>query len=216
MLSFDLETTSVDTSTARIVTSGLVRIDASGANTQVLLADPGVEIPAEATAIHGISTEYARENGKPHDEVLATTIAQINQAWEEGLGLVVFNAPYDLSVLYAQDPSFTVTGLVYDPLLIDRLEDRYRRGKRTLTALAEHYNVRLDNAHDAGADATAAARVAWRQVQMYPHLAEMSGEELMEYQAVGYYQAQEELKTYLRSRDRDTSDVKTSWPMHRA
>ncbi|WKD59430.1 DNA polymerase III subunit epsilon [Corynebacterium caspium DSM 44850] len=213
MLSFDLETTSVDTSTARIVTSALVRIDASGASPQELLADPGVEIPAEATAIHGISTEYARTHGKPHEEVLKATIDAIQQAWAEGLGLVVYNAAYDLSVLRALDPSFTVTGLVYDPYVIDKLKDRYRKGKRTLTDLAKHYNIKLENAHEATSDALASARIAWMQLRAYPDLGQMSGEELMEFQAVGYYEQQEDLKKYFAARGREVSDINTSWPM---
>src|SRR5262249_12478895 len=43
-------------------------------------------------------------------------------------------------------------------------------GKRTLTAVCAHYNVPLDEAHAANADALAAARVAWRLAQAYPEL----------------------------------------------
>jgi DNA polymerase-3 subunit epsilon len=52
------------------------------------------------------------------------------------------------------------TGPVIDPLVIDKAVDTYRRGKRTLSVAAEHYGVALDDAHDAGADAIAAGRVA--------------------------------------------------------
>lgn len=47
-----------------------------------------------------------------------------------------------------------------DPLVIDRAYDRYRRGKRTLEVVAEHYAVPLEGAHEASADAVAAGRVA--------------------------------------------------------
>lgn len=213
MLSFDLETTSLDRHEARIVTSALVTIDESGAHPRELLADPGVEIPKAARDVHGISTEYAREHGRPHDEVLAETIDAIRAGWEEGYTLIVFNAPYDLSVLAALEPGFTVDGPVLDPLLIDRLNDRYRKGKRNLSVLSEHYGVSLDNAHEATADALAAARIAWKQARFYPAITEKDADELMEYQAVGYYELQADFRSYLERKGRDASDVDTAWPM---
>lgn len=213
MLSFDLETTSVNPREARIVTSAMVRIQGREVNPVELLADPGVEIPEETTAIHGISTEYAREHGQPHAEVLAESIRRIREGWQEGLSLIVYNASYDLTILRTQEPSFTVDGLVYDPFVIDKLKDRYRKGKRTLTDLCAHYNVRLDNAHEATSDALAAARIAWKQIKLWPDLAQMPAEELMEFQAVGYYEMQSDFRRYLEGRGRDASTVNTSWPM---
>ena len=70
LVAFDLETTGVDPDTARIVTGSLVHfIGGLPMKTQSWLADPGIDIPAEATAIHGITTEHARENGRDHDDV---------------------------------------------------------------------------------------------------------------------------------------------------
>ena len=214
MLSFDLETTSVNPLEARIVTSALVRIDGREVTANETLADPGVEIPEAAAAVHGISTEKARAEGRPHDEVLRETVDAIKQAWDDGLTLIVFNAPYDLSVLRALTGDFTVTGPVFDPLLIDRARDRYRKGKRNLGALCEHYGVRLDNAHEATSDAMAAARIAWKQVRkVWPELAEMDTDDLMEYQAVENYRIQTDLKKWLESRGRDASNVSMGWPM---
>ena len=214
MMSFDLETTSVNPRTARIVTSALVTIDGAQANAHEALADPGVEIPEEAAAVHGITTEYAREHGRPHDEVLQETVDMIKRGWDDGLTLIVFNAPYDLSVLRQLTGDFTVTGPVFDPLVIDRAKDRYRKGKRNLGALCELYGVKLDNAHDATADATAAARLAWKQVRStYPELAQMNTDDLMEFQAVEYYKLQTELRAFFESKGRDVSNIKTSWPM---
>ena len=82
MLSFDLETTSVNPKEARIVTSALVRIDGRDVNSQEMLADPGVEIPEEAAKVHGITTEKARAEGRPHEDVLKETVNAIYQAWD--------------------------------------------------------------------------------------------------------------------------------------
>ncbi|WP_257158641.1 3'-5' exonuclease [Corynebacterium cystitidis] len=214
MLSFDLETTSANPREARIVTSAIVKIDGATVEANEELADPGVEIPEEAAKIHGISTEKARADGRPHDDVLAETVAAIKRGWDEGLTLVVFNAPYDLSVLRQLTGDFTVTGPVYDPYLIDRAKDRYRKGKRNLSALSEFYGVELGTAHEATADSLAAARIAWKQVnKVWPELSHMGTEELMEFQAVKYYEIQADLRKYLESRGRDASDVSLSWPM---
>lgn len=214
MLSFDLETTSANPLEARIVTSALVRIDGSQVDAKETLADPGVEIPEEAAKVHGITTEKARAEGRPHDEVLQETVAAIKQAWDEGLTLIVYNAPYDLTVLRHLTGDFTVTGPVFDPFVIDRAKDRYRKGSRTLSNVCAEYGVKLDNAHEATADAMAAARIAWVQVRnRFPELAQMDVGELMEFQATSFYDMQINLKKYLEGQGKDVTNLSTSWPM---
>ncbi|EEI79566.1 DNA polymerase III subunit epsilon [Corynebacterium striatum] len=214
MLSFDLETTSVNPKEARIVTSALVRIDGRDVDKREMLADPGVEIPEAAAKIHGITTEKARAEGQPHDEVLAQTVRSIRQAWDDGLTLIVYNAAYDLSVLRALTGDFTVDGPVFDPFVIDRVKDKWRKGKRTLGDVSAHYGVTLENAHEATSDALAAARIAWMQVrQHFPELAQMDTTELMEYQAVEWYKDRESFKKYLEGQGKDANDVSTAWPM---
>ncbi|MDU5017812.1 MAG: 3'-5' exonuclease [Corynebacterium sp.] len=214
MLAFDLETTSANPKQARIVTSALVRIDGRDVQKNEHLADPGIEIPQEATNVHGITTEKARAEGRPHEVVLKDTVEAIKAAWEDGLTLIVYNAAFDLTVLRSLTGDFTVTGPVYDPYVIDRVSDKWRKGKRTLGAVCEHYGVELGNAHEATADALAAARVAWKQVrQHYPNLAQMEENELMEFQAVKWYEDRVAFKKYLEGKGRDASDVSTAWPL---
>ncbi|QGU04389.1 3'-5' exonuclease [Corynebacterium comes] len=213
MFSFDLETTSANPLEARIVTSALVRIDGRSVDAVEHLADPGIEIPEGAAKIHGITTEKARAEGRPHDEVLAETVQQIKQAWADGLTLIVFNASYDLTVLRQLTGDFTVTGPVFDPYTVDRIKDPYRKGSRTLTAMCEHYGVELGNAHEATADALAAARIAWKQTRKWPEISRMNGGELMEFQAVGYHDRQSDFARYLEGQGKDPSTVNTSWPM---
>ncbi|WKE58118.1 3'-5' exonuclease [Corynebacterium tuberculostearicum] len=214
MLAFDLETTSANPKQARIVTSALVRIDGRDVQKIEHLADPGIEIPQEATNVHGITTEKARAEGRPHEVVLKETVEAIKAAWEDGLTLIVYNAAFDLTVLRSLTGDFTVTGPVYDPYVIDRVSDKWRKGKRTLGAVCEHYGVELGNAHEATADALAAARVAWKQVrQHYPNLAQMEENELMEFQAVKWYEDRVAFKKYLEGKGRDASDVSTAWPL---
>lgn len=219
MLSFDLETTSVDPREARIVTSALITIDGATTDKVEMLADPGVEIPQSAIDIHGITNEKARADGRSHDDVLDETVRRIKDGWAAGRTLVVYNAAYDLSVLLAlTNGSFTVTGPVFDPYVVDNNKDPYRKtkgkGGRTLVAVAEHYGVPFDGAHEATADAMAAARVAWKMAnKYYPDIQQLSDDDLMEYQAVAYYDMQMNRRKFFESKGR-SSFVNTSWPMY--
>ncbi|MRG58445.1 3'-5' exonuclease [Agromyces sp. CFH 90414] len=175
---FDLETTGIDIDTCRIVTA---HVGVIGPRGEVLeqrqwLVDPGVEIPTAATLIHGVSTERARAEGLAAAQAVAEIGETLADATRRGLPIVAYNASYDLSVLrreaerYGHDPLAGPEHVV-DPLVIDKAVDRYRRGKRTLTAACAHYGVELLDAHDAGADAIAAGRVAQAIARAYPELA---------------------------------------------
>ncbi|BDZ47063.1 hypothetical protein [Naasia aerilata] len=76
---FDLETTGIDTDTARIVSASVAVLDDCGVvvERKDWLVDPGVEIPAGAAAVHGISTERARRYGRNSAEVVAEILAAI-------------------------------------------------------------------------------------------------------------------------------------------
>ncbi|WPO88511.1 exonuclease domain-containing protein [Herbiconiux sp. KACC 21604] len=164
---FDLETTGIDVETSRVVTANVSRLDASGVVTRRRdwLADPGVEIPLQATAVHGVATARARAEGRPAAEVVGEIVEELRAALEDGYALVIYNAPYDLTLLAREAVRHGVAPLVgpfpvIDPLVIDKRVDRYRKGKRTLEVTASVYGVDLTDAHDAGADAIAAGRVA--------------------------------------------------------
>ncbi|HAM25754.1 MAG TPA: DNA polymerase III subunit epsilon [Microbacteriaceae bacterium] len=164
---FDLETTGIDVETSRIVSAHVGVIDATGASIELTewLADPGIEIPEQASAVHGITTERARSQGRPAAEVVGEIVAALRALLERGIPVTIYNAPYDLTLLNREAVRYGVAPLIgpapiIDPLVIDKAVDRYRKGKRTLEAAALNYGVDLTDAHDAGADAVAAGRVA--------------------------------------------------------
>lgn len=164
---FDLETTGIDVAADRIVTAHVGLLDATGAvlRAQGWMADPGIEIPAGATAVHGITTQRARAEGRPAREVVAEVVAALRSLLDAGIPVVAYNAPYDFSLLKYEALRHGVAPIldpapVFDPLVVDKSYDRYRRGKRTLEVVAAHYAVTLEGAHDAAADAIAAGRVA--------------------------------------------------------
>ncbi|GAA2669060.1 MULTISPECIES: exonuclease domain-containing protein [Actinosynnema] len=202
LLALDLETTDVEPRRDRIVTASVVVITpgAEGARPDVevrtWLADPGVPIPASATAIHGISTEQARAEGRPVGEVVAEVEALLGELWTPSTPLCAFNAPFDLTMLDAEllrhhGRSLRVSGPVVDPLCVDRALDRQRVGKRTLGAVCEHHGVRLEGAHTSAGDALAAARLAWKLARVHP--VEMGGIPLAELheRQVGWFREQE-------------------------
>ena len=164
---FDLETTGVDVAHDRIVTAHVGLLESRG---QVILArdwvaDPGIDIPEAASAIHGITTEHARAIGEAAGDVVEQIVDALRSLLDAGIPVVAYNAAFDFSLLAAEAERHGVRPLrdptpVIDPLIIDKAYDRFRRGKRTLAAVAEHYAVRLDDAHEASADAVAAGRIA--------------------------------------------------------
>lgn len=203
---FDTETTCPDPLTARLVTA-TVGVGRPGRAVTVTewLADPGVDIRQGATDVHGITTAYARVHGRPAAEVIEEVAAELGLAWSLGLPVVGYNVGYDLTLIAAESKrhglaAFTCIGPVVDGRVLDQHVDRYRKGKRTLTDVCAHYQVQLDGAHDATADATAAGRVVWRIAQRYPEIGRMPLDELHAAQARWHAEHQHRFAEYLCNR----------------
>ncbi|WP_425846070.1 exonuclease domain-containing protein [Agrococcus sp. TSP3-2-1] len=173
---FDLETTGIDPAQSRIVTAFVGVLDASGAviEGRYWIVDPGVEIPAASTAVHGVTTERARAEGAQAPLAVQEIREELARHFAAGLAVCAFNAAYDFSLLAAECRRYGIEPLdarpVIDPMVIDRQVDRYRRGKRTLSVAAEVYGIELVDAHDASADAIAAGRLAQVMTVRYPEL----------------------------------------------
>ncbi|HEU4755287.1 MAG TPA: exonuclease domain-containing protein [Agromyces sp.] len=217
---FDLETTGIDVDSCRIVTAHVGVIGPRGevVEQREWLVDPGIEIPTAATLIHGVTTERARLEGLAAAQAVAEIIDALRDAAGRGLPIVAYNAAYDLSLLryeaerYGHEP-FRGPGWVIDPLVIDKAVDRFRRGKRTLTAACEHYGVELLAAHDAGADAIAAGRVAQAIARAFPEVAEYALAELHARQ-VGWSREQAESYQDWRRRNGEPEFTTSgAWPL---
>ncbi|WP_424935693.1 MULTISPECIES: 3'-5' exonuclease [Bacteria] len=196
---FDLETTGVDVVQDRIVTAHVGVLDRHGREiaARSWLADPGVPIPDEATAIHGVTTERARRHGASAAHVVGTVTASLRSLLAQGVPIVAYNASFDFSLLAHEARRHGIEPLVrpspvIDPLVIDKAYDRYRPGKRTLAVVAAHYDVLLDDAHEASADAIAAGRVAQALARRF-RLPESAGE--LHTRQIGWARAQAESLT---------------------
>lgn len=169
MLALDCESTSVDVEDARIVSLALV-LCGGGQPSEGMdwLVDPQIEIPTGATEVHGITTEHVREMGEHPADALPDILDAVAETLSWGAPLIVQNAPYDLTVLDREARRWGLVPLaqrlrfpVIDPLCADKHLDTYRPGSRKLDAICAHYGYEIGDAHDAGADALAAARAAW-------------------------------------------------------
>jgi DNA polymerase-3 subunit epsilon len=183
MCPFDTESTGVDLENDRIVSATVVVMRPTPGGRHEVdvrshLIAVDVDIPAEATAVHQITTEYAREHGKPAADVLDLVAADLAMALRAGVPTVGMNLAFDWTLLDRECRRWDVPTVddrldgqpiapVVDIYVIDRALDRYRSGSRKLTDLCGHYGVRLDGAHDATFDALGAARVAYRMGQRW-------------------------------------------------
>ncbi|AEG43507.1 exonuclease domain-containing protein [Isoptericola variabilis] len=182
LLGFDTETTGLDVASDRVVTAALVlRVPGVRTEVRTWLLDPGVEIPPEATAIHGITTAHARERGHPPAEALDEIASVLTYHVRRGVPVVAYNAAFDLSLLDAElarhglptvpDRLGRPVGPVLDPLVIDRWQDADREGKRRLGDLCALYGVVGDgDLHSADVDALATLDVLAALLTRYPHL----------------------------------------------
>lgn len=219
-LCFDTETTGVNVETDRIVTATCALVGASGVKSiRNWLINPGVPIPDEASKIHGITTEKAQADGRDPVEALSEIAQVLTDAWYDGAVLVAMNAAFDLSILLYEFERHRLPGVrmgpVIDPLVLDRHYDKYRKGKRNLAALAEHYGVRLDNAHSSEGDALAAGRIAWVMERRYPELATMPIDDIQRLQAEAHRAWAENYQSYLRGKGQTDAVIETDWPVRR-
>jgi DNA polymerase-3 subunit epsilon len=219
---FDLETTGVDVEEDRIVTACVVQCGGKHPTMSATwLANPGVDIPEGAAAVHGITTEQAQAEGQPAGQVVEQVVAALVQVVLSGIPIVAMNATFDLTMLDREARRHRVMPLtdrvgdslhVVDPRILDKQVDTFRRGKRTLTDLCAHYEVPLDGAHTADADALAACRVAWRLGSRYPKLAELDLTQLHKAQIEWAAEQAASFQAHLRKKDPDAV-IDGSWPL---
>ncbi|MDH6116042.1 DNA polymerase-3 subunit epsilon [Kitasatospora sp. GAS204A] len=226
LVGFDLETTGTDPAESRIVSAALVEtVGGLPVRTSRWLLDPGVPIPEQARAIHGISDEHARTRGRPAAAAVAEVAAALCALLAEGVPVVAFNAPFDLSLLDAELRRHELPPLadrlsgrlvapVLDALVIDRAVDRYRKGSRGLQRVCEVYGVELLDAHEAASDALAAVRVAVVLGERYPaQVGELSLTALHEQQVGWYREWAEGFQAWLRKGKDPQAVVDARWPM---
>ena len=222
-IGFDTETTGIDPKHDQLVSASLItRGTPAQSDIRYWLADPGVEIPASAQSVHGISTEQARRDGLPLPLVLEQIAAAITTGWQRGGVLVAFNLPFDLGLLECNlvrcgMPTLSQRmgggfGPVVDPLVIDRYLVKKRPGPRKLANLCTAYGLGAYGFHDARDDVNATLDLLERMVASQPTLGDATLGELARGQQQWHAQWAEGFNAFLASKGR-TPDVSTSWPL---
>jgi DNA polymerase-3 subunit epsilon len=182
----------------------------------VTYCNPGVPIPEGARAVHGITDEMVESEPKTA-EVVRRLLECLRGIHALGWPLLIYNAPYDWPLLHAEAER---TGVdleeipplpLIDPLVLDRGYDRFRKGSRKLADTARHYGVELADAHDAFADAAAAAGLLRALVRRYPELQQMSFAALQDVQRDMYRAWTESFNEYRAKRGQEPIE-EIEWP----
>ncbi|WP_084077234.1 exonuclease domain-containing protein [Demequina sp. NBRC 110057] len=226
MVGFDTETTGVSTAHDRIVTAAILTRTGGETTTRTWLIDPGVEIPARATEVHGITTEHAREHGVQPSTALDEIAAILAAAMGAGFPLVAFNAQFDLSILESELARHGLPSLasrlpggevapVVDPLVLDRHLDRYRRGPRKLINMCEHYGVAVvaDDLHAADADVAATLDLLPAMAARHRALGTVELADLQGQQVEAHRVWATEFASWLRSKGRTDDLPRPEWPV---
>lgn len=272
--SLDFEATGVDTSTARAVTAAIVDIHPDRRPETIhWTLDPGQEIPAEATEVHGYTRRRILElvgapgmalrvgggqSTRMHvDGALAEIAGLVAMAMHTEVPLVVANASYDITLLEAELVRHGIDTLasrpsgvrgVVDPMVIDKQWDPYRKGcykapgcrpedqhhectgcrggahkcggcgvhDRRLESLCKHYGVPLVGAHDAAADALAAARLSVRLGGLWGAIARWKLATLHDHQVDWKAEQASSLREFWRKKgDERWREVEGDWPVRK-
>ena len=223
---FDLETTGVSSFRDVPVSYGFVQHvrDASGTSTEVEggYVNPGVAIPAGASAIHGITDDMVADAAILSDAV-ETIVAKLVSVWSSGGVIVGMNVGYDLTMVDSLCRRLRISTLeergdiggVMDILVLDRHFDKWRKGARKLTDLCRHYGVALDSAHSAAADAEASLLVFEAMAVNFPEIGRIPVAEVNTTLRAWYQEWLYSFSSYLEKKgDAPIEAGRYEWPIH--
>lgn len=163
----DLETTGLDITKDRIVQVGMVKIGVDGKEEELsVLVNPEMPIPADSTAIHGITDEDVRD--KPTFSELADMLAAyIGSADLGGYNSNKFDIPVLAEAFLRAGHSFSLK----ERQCIDIQNIFHKMEQRTLAAAYQFYCSKvMENAHDALVDTKVTLDVFKAQLERYESL----------------------------------------------
>ncbi len=164
---FDLETTGINITKDRIVEISLLKVHPNGKEEiKSRLINPEMPIPAQSTAIHGITDDDVKDS--PTFKQVAKSLADML----EGCDLAGFNSSrFDVPMLSEE---FLRAGVDFDMSkrkFVDVQIIFHKKEQRTLEAAYKFYcDKELQNAHSAEADTIATYEVLKSQLDRYPDL----------------------------------------------
>jgi DNA polymerase-3 subunit epsilon len=210
---WDTETTGPNPLEDRIVTAAFI-VRGGGQDERNLswLINPGIPIPAEATAVHGITNEMVEANGLDPKVALDEIANCLAYAIDCRMPVIAFNQSFDWSILHydlLRNGLPTMADRVgagplplLDPHVIDRQANQRVRGsgQRKLKPTADRYGVALTDWHTAEADALAALLIAEAQFERHPFLNGYQPHELFSAQQKWRAEQQAGLQQWFRTK----------------
>jgi DNA polymerase-3 subunit epsilon len=223
---FDLETTGVSSFRDVPVSYGFVQHvrEASGSETRIEggYVNPGVPIPAGASAVHGITNDMVANAPLLRDAV-ETIAERLSTLWKSGGVVVGMNAGYDLTMVDSICRRLEIAtleqrgevGAVMDILVLDRHFDKWRKGARKLTDLCLHYGVTLKSAHSAADDAEASLLVFEVMLARFPEIEQIPVAEINLTLRAWYQEWLSSFSLYLEKKGEAPIEAgRYEWPIH--
>ena len=164
---FDLETTGINIANDRIVEISILKVFPNGnKESKTWLVNPVIEIPKEASDIHGITNE--RVVNEPTFNELASQISILI----EGCDLAGFNSNrFDIPLLAEEMLRANINFDMKNRNAIDVQVIFHKKEERTLSAGYKFYCGKdLENAHSAEADTLATYEILKAQLDKYEDL----------------------------------------------
>lgn len=164
---FDLETTGINVAEDRIVEISYIKIYPNGKEeSETIRVNPGMPIPKEATALHGITDADVAD--APTFKEIAKHISKVFEGCDlAGYNSDRFDVPLLAEEMIRADAKFDVS----KRKTIDVQTIFHKMEQRTLSAAYKFYcGKTLENAHSAGADTRATYEVLQAQLDRYPDL----------------------------------------------
>ncbi len=164
---FDLETTGIDVSKDRIVEISIFKVFPNGTTeSKTWLVNPTIPIPAQASAVHGITNEKVA-NEPTFNELASHVHNMIKDSDLGGFNSDRFDIPLLAEELLRAGVDFDMKNRVS----IDVQTIFHKKEERTLSAAYKFYcNASLENAHSAEADTIATYEVLKAQLDRYEDL----------------------------------------------
>ena len=164
---FDLETTGINITTDRIVEIAIFKVYPNGnKESKTWLVNPTIPIPAETTAIHGISDEKIA-NEPTFAELSSAVYNMIKDSDLAGFNSDRFDIPLLAEELLRAGVDFDMKNRVS----VDIQTIFHKKEERTLAAAYKFYcGETLENAHSAEADTMATYEILKSQFDRYDDL----------------------------------------------
>lgn len=164
---FDLETTGINIAKDRIVEISMLKVYPNGnKESKTWLVNPVIEIPKEASDIHGITNE------KVANEPIFNELALEVNEMIKGCDLAGFNSNrFDIPLLAEEMLRAEVDFDMNDRVAIDVQVIYHKKEERTLSAGYKFYcGEDMKNAHSAEADTNATYEILKAQLDKYDDL----------------------------------------------